>query len=355
MAKKIVKIFLVLGIILLASWIAISLYQKEIANDKNKQFFMLEINANDRKITIEPHKNKATIDSKELSLEEEKLVDFIVFFNKYFSNIKNLSAKENTKYLWTIKYQDVNLNNFYLGKDEYPTNWNDFAKNVDKLLGSVYLTKKEDMEDEDDLTVKPVTSINFKDTCNAYICNYSLKVNKDTIPLSFKRSPGPNDTYSKQTLILNNKTIISEDFQDGGPLRLKVFKDRIIVLCGYGDGTGEISGYDLNGKELFSYSEVDALYPGMYVALDDFNVDNNYIKFNATRITEDNKIRVNGVSEVLYCDESDMTENEIDSNFIVQVTYKINYVNSRFEDPEVLKTTTLNSSGLLNKCENTSN
>ena len=50
MAKKIVKIFLVLGIILLASWIAISLYQKEIANDKNKQLSEEEYLSNQRKL-----------------------------------------------------------------------------------------------------------------------------------------------------------------------------------------------------------------------------------------------------------------------------------------------------------------
>jgi len=354
MAKKIVKVFLISGVILLAAWIAISLYQKEAANDKNKQFFMLEVSANDHKILIEPHKNKAVVDDKELKLEEEKLVNFVVYFNKYFSSIKNMNAKEGTKYLWTIKYQDVNLNNFNLGKDEYPSNWNDFAKQIDKLLGNTYLSKKESIGEEEDLTIKTVTSINFDDTCNAYICNYSLNVNKDIIPLSFKRSPGPNNTYAKQTLILNNKTIISEDFKTGGPLRLKVFKDKVIVLVKYSDGTGEISGYNLSGKELFSYSEIDASYPGMYVSLDDFETDNNSIKFNTTRVTDDEKIRINGVSEVSYCDNEEMEANEIDSSFIVQSTYKINYVNGNFEDPVSIKTITLQNSKLLNKCKNTS-
>lgn len=354
MAKKIVKVFLILGILLLASWIVISLYQKEVANDKNKQFFMLEINANDSKILIEPHKNRAFVNEKEIELEESKLVDFIVYFNKYFSNIKNIKAQESIKYLWTIKYQDVNLNNFYLGKDEYPSNWNEFAKKVDKLLGGVYLTKKDKISEEDDLTLKSVTSINFSDTCNAYTCNYSLKVGNNTIPLVFKRTLGKDDSFDKQTLVLNGKTIINENFQSGGPLRLKVFKDRIIVLCSYGDDTAEISGYDLNGKELFSYDEIDEVYPGLFVSADDFELGNNYLKVKTTRITSDNKIRINGVTELDSCDSIELEENSVDSTFVVKATYKIDYVNSKFESPILVNSTSLSKSGLLNKCENTS-
>lgn len=354
MVKKLVKIFLILGILLLASWVVISLYQKEVANDKNKQFFMLEINANNKKILIEPHKNRAAINDKEIKLEENALVSFISYFNDYFPTIKNMTAKESTKYLWTIKYQDVNLNNFSLGKNDYPNNWSEFAKKVDRLLGGVYLTKREDIKEEEDLSVKTVTTIDFLDTCNAYTCNYSLKIGNSTIPLTFRRTISMDDAYDKQSIVLNKKTIINENFQSGGPLKLKVFKDKIIILCSYGDGTAEISAYDINGKELFSYDEIDESYPGLFVSVDDFEVGSNYIKVKATRLTVDNKIRINGVTEIDPCDEMDLESNGIDSSEVVKATYKISYINNKFEDPVALDTTTLLKTGLMNKCENTS-
>ena len=354
MVKKLVKVLLILGVLLLASWVVISLYQKEVANDKNNQFFMLEINANNKKILIEPHKNKAVVNDKEIKLEENALVSFISYFNDYFPTIKNMTAKESTKYLWTIKYQDVNLNNFSLGNDNYPADWQEFAKKVDRLLGGVYLTKREDIKEEEDLSVKAVTTIDFLDTCNAYTCNYSLKIGNDIIPLTFRRTISMDDTFDKQSIVLNKKTIINENFQSGGPIKLKVFKDKVIILCGYGDGTAEISAYDVNGNKLFSYDEIDELYPGLFVSVDDFELGNNYIKVETTRLTVDNKIRINGVTEVNPCDEIDLQDNGIDSSVIVKATYKINYINNRFDSPVVLNTTTLLKTGLMNKCENTS-
>lgn len=347
---KVLKLILTLGIILIIAGIGLYLYNQDNNDDLTNTFYMMELTVGENKVTIEPRKQLAKINDKEINLSKKEVVKFADYYLDYFQEIRDIKAKEDIKYLWTIKYQDNNLNNYYLGKDEYPDNWDSFLKTIDKLLGGKYFTKKQEIKEEADFSIKATDNINFNDSCNAYDCTYSVKTNEENLELEYIK---PTTETGKQELLLNDKRLILDDFEKGGPVRLKVFNDIIVIMYQYGETKENrtLKFYNFSGKEVFTLDIIDQQYMGMYLYEDDFEIKDNYILINATRELEGNKLRINDNTTISYCNDEEKQEYDIDDSSIIRATYKINYIDNSFDLPIINNSTTLLSSGLLNNCQ----
>ncbi len=350
--KKALKLLLIIGIICIIIGVLLYFYNQNSQTNNEENFFMLELTVGDNKATIEPKKQLAQINNKEINLTIKEVNSFSNYFLDYFQEIKNYQANENVKYLWAIKYQAKDLTNYYLGADEYPEDWDNFIKAVDKILDGKYFTKKTEIKQEEDLSVKSTSNINFIDSCNAYNCTYSVKTDTRTVVLEYMKAPD-SQGIGTQKLLINNNELISDDFDEGGPVRLKVLGDIIVILYQYGTlkENRVIKAYNINGKELFVFDIIDPIRMGMYIYEDDFEVKDNYILIKATREIAENKIRINDNISISYCSEDEKIEYEIDDSSIISATYKIAYVDNDFTTPEIINSTTLLSSGLLKNCQ----
>lgn len=346
------KLIALLGIIILGLGIYLYVIKEEEVVDE--RFLLLEIKANDTTVTIEPKKLLAYANGTEIKLTSNLMDSYIKYFNQYWDVIKDNKIKDNTDYLWTIKYKDSNLNNYLIGKDEYPIDWDVFIDKTNVLLKNQYLKKQVAIVSSQKMNNKVVTSINFKDTCNAYNCTYNIKINKEEKLLEFIREKAGNDKFGKQKIKIDGNLIVNEDFLCGGPIKLEVINDTFVILYQYGcNSEGYVlKGYNILGKQIFKYdNNIDNDYLGMYLNTDNFEVKNKKIIVNTSREMAGAEILIGKNNSISYCDSELMNNHQITSDFIVRATYEISYNNGSYSSPKMISSKTINDLKLLNNCK----
>lgn len=178
-------------------------------------------------------------------------------------------------------------------------------------------------------------------------CDYNLNIKGEEIKVNYTVS---ND-LDTHMITINNKEIVNKTFACGGPATLKVLDD--IILISYHDGC-DIGGntlfaYTKEGNELFSYEYLDNM-TNMWIESTDFDVENNKIKINGTRLYHGNTLRLSNTQEVNICEQNEWPIYMIDENTITSGVYEIEYSgNNSFTSPILKESKTVKE--LLTSCE----
>jgi len=351
MNKKTSLIIACVGVLVIILGVILYLFNAYDKGSSLDWFFVLELKT-DTTVTVEPKKLLITLDGEKKEVSSSEMQKFVNYFDDYFKELKEYKIEDNSNYLWSIIYQDKQLANYVLGADEYPLKWEEFLDALNDLIGYEYYKEDEELEVKEDLTVKSVSTINFNDTCRAYNCTYSLKTDNRTLLLEFKRTAGDDEGFSNQKLILNNKELISDDFLCGGPEKLKVIGDNVVVLYHYGcDSQGDtLTAYNLSGEILFNYDNLDEMNPGMYILDSDFEIKDNDILIDATRMAPSGELYVNETHSIDYCDEEQLLDYQITDDTIVSGTYKIPFIDGKYDKPIIYSQQTFKDAKLLDGC-----
>lgn len=346
--RKVSKFFLTLGVLALILGIGYYIYEDYKENSRDSYFLMLEIKAKDMVITIEPRKYKAVVDGTKIDLNDKSIKEFADFLDAYITQLTEIDSDDKQTYLWTMKYQDSSLKEYYYADDSYPTDWDGFTKRVDTLLNNVYLSKEEELKEEEDHSIKSVSKIIFDDSCHAYSCTYSLKINNRTYPLVLNRSQSGDDIV--QELVFNEKTIINENFKCGGITKLEVMEDTFVIYYHKGCGVdgNEIAIYNESGKRVLNLKGFND-YPGLYITNDEFSIKSNKITFNATRLIK-GKITIDGV-EIDPCLEESKFKYGIDDTFVVSASFELEYKNGVYENLSIVSSKSITDTNLLDGCQ----
>lgn len=213
------------------------------------------------------------------------------------------------------------------------------------LVFGIYVTylklnepKKEEEKKEEDTQVQvEVETIEF--VCEDS-CEYSVTVNGEKVPITYTVSTEEDFIHK---IMINNNPIVNRSFACGGPATLKVLND--IILISYHDGCdvggNTIHAYTKDGNEIFSYEYLDSVL-NMWMENTNFEVENNKIKINATRVYHGYTLRLSNSTEVDICMNDEWLSYQIDENTVTSGVYEIEYFgNNNFSEPILVQKETV--------------
>lgn len=205
-----------------------------------------------------------------------------------------------------------------------------------------YLKLKEEKEVEEKPTEEPpeveeVESIDFD--CDD-TCHYTIRVLEKEVKIDYTVTPGQNEEKTHHIQI-GGKSIMNKKYTCGGPATLKVLED--LLLISYHDGcdtTGNtIHIYKADGTEVTSYEYMDS---SMRIESTNFDVSDNKIIVNGTRIYQGSILKLSDTKQVNICKQEEWASAQVDEDTLVSGTYEIQYMgNLTFKEPTLKNSKTL--------------